>query len=121
MEKLIASLFSISVGLVPMDYDTKPPADWPKLDERISYIELEAVPRFCGVPKELVSRVQGCSKIDFYYNLCMIHLGNNSPELLAHEREHCLGFNHRGEGGKSAKAWTEYKATGKGSVYDQPF
>jgi len=121
LKTTLAFLFSTQMGLVQMDYETKPPADWPVLDERISYIEPEAVGRFCGVPKDLVHRVQGCTKIDFYYNLCMIHLANKSPELLKHEREHCLGYDHRGDGGKSIKAWADHKASGRGNAYSKPF
>lgn len=120
LKTALAFLFSVPMGLVQMDYDHKPPADWPKLDERISYIEPEAVGRFCGVPKNLVHRVQGCTKIDFYYNLCMIHLANKTPELLQHEREHCLGYDHKGDGGKSASAWKAHKTSGKGTAYDKP-
>lgn len=117
----IAFFFPVPMGLVKMDYETKPPADWPRLNERISYIEPEAVGRFCGVPKNMVHRVQGCSHIDFYYRLCMINLSNKSPELLQHEREHCQGFDHQGDGGKSRKAWEEHKASGRGSAYDDNF
>jgi hypothetical protein len=117
----LAFFFASSPGLVPMDYQTKPPSDWPKLDERITYIPQESVARFCRVSKDLTDRVQGCTTIDFYYNLCMIHLGNKSPELLAHEREHCQGYDHEGDGGKSIRAWEAFKAKGTGNVYQQPF
>jgi hypothetical protein len=39
----------------------------------------------------------------------MIYLSSNDPEALRHERAHCAGYGHVGEGGKAHQAWARFK------------
>jgi hypothetical protein len=95
--------------LVDIDYSTKPPADWPQLEERITKADVETVQRWCNMPQALRGRAFNCAVISFRYGLCMIYLSTDDPEAIKHERAHCAGYNHVGEGGKSHKAWDSFK------------
>lgn len=100
--------------LVAIDYSTAPPADWPRLDERLTYADLETVQRWCNMPAAVRARgAKGCAVVSFQYDLCMIYLSDRSESLLQHERAHCAGYGHVGSAGEKARvAWERWKANG---------
>jgi len=106
---LLILLLAGCARLVDIDYDTKPPADWPKLEERITYADRETVQRWCNMPKALRNKAFNCAVVSFRYGLCMIYLSERTPEALAHERGHCAGYDHVGDGRKSHAAWERWK------------
>jgi hypothetical protein len=106
---VLLSSCAIPRTLVEIDYNTKPPADWPVLEERITYADVQTVQRWCNMPQALRDRAFNCAVVSFRYNLCMIYLSSNDPEALRHERAHCAGYSHVGEGKKSHQAWERFK------------
>lgn len=108
MRYLIVLLLSGCV-MVKMDYSYAPPADWPKLEEKLHYIEAIDFPKFCG-KLPLFKHADGCSVVNFEYEVCYIYLVKKDDELLEHERGHCRGFDHVGQAGVSLRAWERWKA-----------
>jgi hypothetical protein len=102
-------------SLVPIDYSYAPPSDWPKLDERITYADLETTRRFCNPPKLIRDRIISCAVMSFEYGLCMIYVRPGDEDALKHERAHCDGFNHVGES-KTQEAWEKWKRTKTGGL-----
>jgi hypothetical protein len=94
--------------MVEIDYNTKPPADWPVLEERITYADVATVQRWCNMPQAMRDRAFNCAVVSFRYGLCMIYLSSNDPEALRHERAHCAGYSHVGER-KAHQAWERFK------------
>jgi hypothetical protein len=107
---------SCAQSLVPIDYSYAPPDDWPKLDERITYADLETTRRFCNAPKVFKERIISCAVMSFEYELCMIYVRPGDEEALKHERAHCAGYNHVGEGGKTQAAWDNWKRNRRGGL-----
>jgi hypothetical protein len=105
-------------SLVPIDYSYAPPSDWPKLDERITYLEEnESIQRFCNSKKwGLYNRIKSCAVLSFEYELCMIYVQPNDEDALKHERAHCAGYSHVGEGGKAHEAWERWKGKRTGGL-----
>lgn len=101
--------------LVAIDYNYPPPKDWPKLEEKVHYIESRDFEKFCGrVPT--FRHAHGCSIVHFGYEVCYIYLTNKDPELLEHEKAHCAGYSHVGQGGRAHQAlerWKAHKASQK--------
>lgn len=93
--------------MVDIDYSISPPADWPKLEERITYADQETIKRWCNMPKSV--NAYNCAVVSFQYGLCMIYLSTRDPAALAHERAHCAGYSHVGEPYKTHQAWEAYK------------
>jgi len=116
---LLAGL-SHAQELVPIDYSHAPPDDFPKLDERITYLDdLESLYRFCNVRKNFPAglvKMNGCAVLSFEYELCMIYVRPNDEASLKHERAHCAGYNHVGEAGKMQAAWENWKRYRKGGL-----
>ena len=106
-------------SLVAIDYNTPPPADWPKLEERITYADVETIQRWCNMPKALRDRAFNCAVVSFTYGLCMIYLSERTPEALAHERAHCAGYSHVGEGYRAHRAWEMFKKNPKAEMVTQ--
>ncbi len=103
---LLVLLSSGCAQLVAIDYNIAPPADWPALEERVTYTDLATVHRWCNTP----GVYEGCSVQSFRYGLCMIYLSNKDPELLEHERAHCAGYAHAGDAPRVRAAWETWKA-----------
>jgi hypothetical protein len=120
MRLLYLSVFlagnAFSQSLVPIDYSYAPPDDWPKLDERITYADLETTRRFCNAPKLFKEKIISCAVMSFEYGLCMIYVRPGDEDALKHERAHCAGFNHVGETGKTAEAWEKWKSKRTGGL-----
>ena len=94
--------------LVDIDYTVKPPADWPALEERITYADVQTLQRWCNMPKGM--RAYNCAVVSFRYGLCMIYLSDkNDAAALAHERAHCQGYGHVGESNVVHRAWERFK------------
>jgi hypothetical protein len=106
---LLLTSCAIPRTLVEIDYNTKPPADWPILEERITYADVATVQRWCNMPQAMRDRAFNCAVVSFRYGLCMIYLSSNDPEALRHERAHCAGYSHVGDGGKAHQAWERFK------------
>jgi hypothetical protein len=105
--------------LVAIDYNYHVPADFPKLDERITYLDQEAIYRFCNVKKNFPSglvKIRSCAVLSFEYDLCMIYVQPNDEASLKHERAHCAGYNHVGEAGKTVEAWEIWKGKRTGGL-----
>lgn len=103
-------VFLSGCTLVEIDYNTRPPADWPNLEEKIHHVEIGDLPKFCG-PKPTLGHAEGCSVVHFGYEVCYIYLATKDPAVLEHERAHCKGYSHVGEGDRAHKAWERWKAT----------
>ena len=104
--------------LVPIDYNFHVPSDFPKLDERITYLDQDAIYRFCNVKKNFpgVVKIRSCAVLSFEYDLCMIYVQPNDEASLKHERAHCSGYNHVGEASKTVEAWERWKKDRKGGL-----
>jgi len=122
MKKLLALLlfsgFAYGQELVPIDYNFTVPSDFPKLDERITYLDQEAIYRFCNVKKSFpgLIKIRSCAVLSFEYDLCMIYVQPNDEASLKHERAHCAGYNHVGEASKTVEAWEMWKKTKRGGL-----
>lgn len=103
-------------NLVAIDYGFSQPGDWPQLDERLTYSDLETTRRFCNPPKVIRDRIVSCAVVSFEYGLCMIYLSDKDEKTLEHERAHCRGYSHVGENGKTHQAWDNWKRTNKGGL-----
>lgn len=112
MRYLVVLFLSGCAQLVKIDYSVSPPADWPKLEEKLSYVAAQDLPKFCG-PKPAQGHAEGCSVVHFGYEVCYIYLANKAPELLEHERAHCKGYDHVGQAGRSQQAWERWKSLKK--------
>lgn len=70
---------------------------WTKVDgldnlkTTIEVLSDEEVNAKCGADRE----VNGCAKINLYTWTCKIYTNRTA---LAHEKKHCLGYSHRGDG-----------------------
>lgn len=116
---IVLLLTGCATKLVDIDYSTKPPADWPSLEERITYADVETVQRWCNMPASIRGRAFNCAVISFRHGLCMIYLSSNDPEALRHERAHCAGYNHVGEGGKAHRELERFKKSPSDAVLAQ--
>jgi hypothetical protein len=97
-----------------IDYSIKPPEGWPELREEIVYGTEEQMQRWCQKFAEVGGgKVIGCAKAHFEWDLCMIFLSSDNPEHLEHERAHCRGYGHVGEGKIAHKAFELWKAKRK--------
>lgn len=110
---LLAGCATVVREANPIDYDTAPPADWPQLEERLTYADLDTVRRWCNRPKSALS---ACATPSFRYGLCMIYLSRNDPVLLKHERAHCAGYGHVGSASEPRVMWERWKADQKGEL-----
>ena len=99
-----------------IDYASPPPADWPKLEERLTYADVDTVRRWCNKPG---TQIHGCAVTSFRYGLCMVYLSNQEPALLDHERAHCAGYAHPGEAQKVRAAWEGWKQNQKVELLTQ--
>ena len=107
---ILLLLTGCATKLVDIDYTVKPPADWPALEERITYADAPTVQRWCNMPQNIRDRAFNCAVVSFRYGLCMIYLSDkNDAAALAHERAHCQGYSHVGEGYRAHQAWERFK------------
>lgn len=97
--------------LVDIDYSITPPADWPRLQERLTYGPVADVQRWCRMPAAIRDKAFNCAVVRFDLGLCMIYLSTNDAAALTHEQAHCRGYSHIGDGYKSHRAWEQYKKT----------
>lgn len=103
-------LSGCATKLVDIDYSIQPPADWPKLEERITYGTVEEVQRWCNMPAAIRGKAFNCATVNFQYGLCLIYLSHDHiPGALEHERAHCQGYDHVGDRFRSHQAWERYK------------
>jgi hypothetical protein len=109
---ILLLLSGCATRLVSIDYSNPPPADWPRLEEKIAYVQMEDLAKFCG-PKPSSAYAAGCTVAHFGYKTCYIYLASRDPALLAHERWHCKGYDHVGDTNRSRNAWERYKATAR--------
>ena len=116
---LLLLLTGCVTKLVDIDYSVTPPADWPVLEERITRADVETVQRWCNMPKAIRHKAFNCAVVSFTYGLCMIYLSDNDPQTLEHERAHCRGYSHVGEGDKAHRAWERFKRSPKDGLVTQ--
>lgn len=118
---LLAMLLSgcATTKLADIDYSTKPPADWPHLEERITRADVETVQRWCNMPKAIRGRAFNCAVVSFKYGLCMIYLSTDDPAVLTHERAHCAGYGHVGDAYRAHHSWGLYKRTQTEGLFAQ--
>jgi hypothetical protein len=99
--------------VVPIDYDTRPPSDWPRLQERITKVSAEELQKSCSGLGEKVSQITACAVTDFATGTCGIYMLDPTNEAsLEHERAHCRGYGHVGHAMAPAVAWQRFKASG---------
>ena len=117
---LVAALAAVSMQaaaqttrLVPMDYSVQIPQDWPKLEERLTIADKPTIARWCQMPPHIAARADSCAVLDFRYELCMIYATSEDPDVIKHEREHCAGYSHQGEGRRALDAWERWKQNRK--------
>jgi hypothetical protein len=109
---LMAMLAGCAARTVAIDYSVAPPADWPKLEERITKVNTDTIEKFCpgagGGVRPL--RMNGCAATRFRVGICDIYLFDPTDQgSLEHERAHCRGYGHVGDADAPAKAWATYK------------
>lgn len=87
-----------------------PPADWPKLEQRVHYVPGGKLHEVCSKYAPFWMFIFACSEYDFRVNTCDIWLpeGPDQPWLKEHEEKHCLGYDHPGDP-TLQKAWETYK------------
>ena len=96
--------------LTQIDYSVRPPYDWPKLTERVVYLDLLATQNYCRMTPQMRKRGDfGCAQVNFREGTCTIYLSKQSAEALEHERAHCAGYDHVGDAGRSREAWERWK------------
>jgi hypothetical protein len=96
-----------------IDYSVAPPADWPRLREESIYGTVEEVTEKCKSFSERGGKMAGCAMVYLEQGVCVMYLSSRDPELLAHERAHCRGFAHVGDGDKVHKDFGAWKARKK--------
>lgn len=95
---------------VPIDHSRAPPADWPKLEQRVVYTDSpEQLRKYCGASSEASGKYLACSTIHFAAGVCMIYSGTHEAAVVDHERDHCLGYDHAGYS-RGPDAWERFKA-----------
>ena len=91
-----------------IDLETPPPVGWPKLEERVVY-GFAATQKCAGAffPFTIAA---GCAHIHLGDMTCTLHFPseNVSPGTMAHERGHCMGYDHPG-GTTIRDLWERYK------------
>ena len=114
---LLLVLLSGCATYTEIDPNNHPPSDWPNLREEIVYGSPEQVKGWCsklrGLEPEYRGKVLGCALAYFEINLCRIYLTERDPAQLEHERMHCKGYVHYGEGDRAHRAMQNWKAKNK--------
>lgn len=107
---LVVFLCGCVTKLVDIDYNIRPPEDWPYLQERITYGSIEEVHRWCNMPEAMRDRAFNCATVNFDRRTCSIYLSHQHiPGALEHERAHCRGYDHVGDTNRSRNAWEQWK------------
>jgi hypothetical protein len=108
----LAGNASAQLVSVPIDFSNPPPADWPVLDERLTVLDdIESVRRFCNAKVKFKGvQIKGCAVVSFEYQLCMIYVLKGDDAGLEHERAHCKGYVHVGDGDSAYKALDLWKS-----------
>lgn len=112
MKKLVVLIAALLSGcaITPMDWGRQPPDDWPALKVRIIEVPKGEVAGHCRSASYAFATVpRGCALVYFTRRECVIYVAEGYPEVLEHERGHCLGYDHPGET-NFRDAWTRYKA-----------
>lgn len=91
-----------------IDMSRPPPADWPKLEVKIARVTDAQARMLCPRNNDIVISYNACTIPAFAYGTCNIYLVTADPDVLAHERMHCLGYDHPGES-TLRDAWAAYK------------
>ena len=108
---LLWPLTSFSQTYIEIDYNRRPPSDFPKLRVEAVYGDDEQMKRWCSrVPEANQGKVIGCAKMHFEWNLCMVFLSEKKDEFLKHETAHCEGYGHVGGLKTPADEWELFKA-----------
>lgn len=107
-------LAGCAAHFVPNDYTRRPPDDWPQLEQQVLVAKSVAELRErCGPLPEASGKYLACTQLYFPTGLCVINvLVATAADVLEHERDHCLGYDHRGYR-RGADAWERYKASGR--------
>lgn len=107
---VVLTLGGCTAQLVAIDYTVPPPADWPRLEEKVDRIAPEDLPKYCSGLGAAVSRSVSCAVTSFRRGICYIYLTRDDPDDLEHERAHCAGYGHVGDAWAPARAWERFKA-----------
>lgn len=110
MRHLLILVLSLLAGCTMIDIQSSLPADWPILQERVSY-GADAI-RATGCPFNPVLFSTGCANINFDTGICTIAILSDDEYgalTLEHEREHCKGRDHAGSTAL-ADYWATWKA-----------
>jgi hypothetical protein len=115
-------LVALLTGCSTIDHRSAP-ADWPQLEEKILYVNGATLFKYCE-SNLLTDFAFACSRISFERRVCYIIMpeqtaDGSQPWLLAHEREHCAGKDHKGST-SIADAWEKWKGKEAIRVWQSP-
>lgn len=82
-----------------IDWDRKPPADWPKLAVSTHILTPGAMREACkAVALPLGQHPLACAMVDFCSMTCKTFYTRSSfePFIIEHEHAHCAGYDHPG-------------------------
>lgn len=92
-----------------IDMTRPPPVDWPKLEIKVAKVTEQQARMLC--PRaDVVLYTNACTILAFAHGACYVYLASSDPEVLDHERKHCLGYDHPGES-TMRDLWAMYKRT----------
>lgn len=103
----VVALFALS-GCNSINYDQRPPADWPEL--RVVIHKSGFMAR-----QECNGTLGGCAVPNFCAKRCDVYLQVDSRAIEAHERAHCAGYDHPGDDTMRG-LWEGYKWKGNGAA-----
>lgn len=103
---LLAATVLLAGCATTIDLSRRPPADWPQLEVVVQRVSEAEVKRICANENLLIG--YACTAVYFDTRKCFIYLASSDPEVLAHERLHCLGYDHPGES-TMRNAWTRWR------------
>lgn len=108
---LMALLISGCAHFDSIDYNTKPPKDWPDLTIRVHTVTKEQILQACN---KVVPFPQACASINFYFKTCDVYVPEGAARdfFIRHELAHCNGYDHVGETALR-DAWEVWKKENK--------
>lgn len=106
MRYLFVLLLAGCAMYTKIDYTRPPPADWPKMAEKLMRVSEADVLRLC---QDATHGTKGCARADFGPRVCYLIVADDIA--VEHERGHCAGYDHAGSTA-TADAWERYKARG---------
>lgn len=104
--KAIFVVLLLSGCATVIDAGRPPPSDWPQLKETVIHTSSRVAKQLCA--SEKLDYVDACTIIAFSKNECNIYTTTDDPDVMAHERMHCKGYDHVGST-TLRDAWEKWK------------